>query len=145
MEHEVARWAVWGGAARRRAEVAEERRRGLPVLAYHRVADDGPQALSRYRVGPDAFEAQIELARRRHGYRAVGVSTNWRRFVDHAPIRSIGRPVMITLRRRLPGILLRQRGRCCADTDLRARSARRRATSSAAVRDGTHGAASRRG
>jgi len=93
MEHEVARWAVWGGAARRRAEVAEERRRRLPVLAYHRVADDGPQALSRYRVGPDAFEAQMSWLRR-HGYHAI-VSDELAWFVDHRhPF--VGRPVMIT-------------------------------------------------
>jgi peptidoglycan/xylan/chitin deacetylase (PgdA/CDA1 family) len=31
----------------------------LPVLMYHRIAADGPEALARYRISPTAFEAQM--------------------------------------------------------------------------------------
>jgi peptidoglycan/xylan/chitin deacetylase (PgdA/CDA1 family) len=31
----------------------------LPILMYHRIAADGPEALARYRISPAAFEAQM--------------------------------------------------------------------------------------
>ena len=51
IEVEVARHIVWGGAIARRADLAvTERHPQVPVLMYHRIADDGPvgaRALSR--------------------------------------------------------------------------------------------------
>lgn len=35
----------------------------FPILAYHRIATDGPDALARYRVAPATFEAQLKLLR----------------------------------------------------------------------------------
>jgi peptidoglycan/xylan/chitin deacetylase (PgdA/CDA1 family) len=36
----------------------------LPILMYHRVAPSGAAGLERYRVRPEAFEAQLDLLRR---------------------------------------------------------------------------------
>lgn len=94
MEHEVARCIVWGGAAARRSELANtQRHRRIPVLAYHRIADDGPPALARYRVGVAAFGAQLAWLRR-NGYHAI-VADELAWFLQRQqPL--VGRPVMIT-------------------------------------------------
>jgi peptidoglycan/xylan/chitin deacetylase (PgdA/CDA1 family) len=42
----------------------------LPILMYHRIAIDGPTALTRYRVAPDLFAAQMD-ALYRAGYHTV--------------------------------------------------------------------------
>ena len=42
----------------------------LPILMYHRIAPDGPNETARYRVSPEALEAQL-LHLRRSGYRSV--------------------------------------------------------------------------
>jgi peptidoglycan/xylan/chitin deacetylase (PgdA/CDA1 family) len=94
IEHEVARCIVWGGAVARRGELGKtERHRRMPVLAYHRIADDGPPALARYRVGAAAFATQMAWLRR-HGYHAI-VADELAWFLQHQhPF--VGRPVMIT-------------------------------------------------
>jgi peptidoglycan/xylan/chitin deacetylase (PgdA/CDA1 family) len=33
---------------------------GIPILAYHRIAADGPSELMQYRIAPDKFAAQLE-------------------------------------------------------------------------------------
>jgi peptidoglycan/xylan/chitin deacetylase (PgdA/CDA1 family) len=94
IEHEVARHVVWGGATARRAELANtERHQRIPVLAYHRIADDGPPALARYRVGAAAFGAQLSWLRR-NGYHAITADElAW--FLQHQhPF--VGRPVLFT-------------------------------------------------
>lgn len=71
IEHKVARYIVWGGAIARRTELAKtERHQHIPVLAYHRIADDGPTPLARYRVGAAAFRAQISWLRS-NGYHSI--------------------------------------------------------------------------
>jgi peptidoglycan/xylan/chitin deacetylase (PgdA/CDA1 family) len=94
IEHDVARSIVWGGAVARRSELGRtERHPCVPVLAYHRIADDGPAALARYRVGANAFAAQMAWLRR-HGYHAI-VADELAWFLAHQhPF--VGRPVMIT-------------------------------------------------
>jgi peptidoglycan/xylan/chitin deacetylase (PgdA/CDA1 family)/SAM-dependent methyltransferase len=94
IEHEVARYIVWGGASARRTELAgTERHQRIPVLAYHRVADAGPAALARWRVGVDAFAAQMSWLRRQ-GYHSIG-SAELAWFLERRhPF--VGRPVMIT-------------------------------------------------
>ncbi len=94
IEHEVARYVVWGGAMARRSDLAHtERHQRIPVLAYHRIADDGPPALARYRVGAAAFGAQMSWLRR-NGYHAI-VADELAWFLQHQhPF--VGRPVMIT-------------------------------------------------
>ena len=43
---------------------------GLPILAYHRVACDGPEALRPFRISPEDFEAQIAWLHA-HGYTGI--------------------------------------------------------------------------
>jgi peptidoglycan/xylan/chitin deacetylase (PgdA/CDA1 family) len=85
---------VWNGAVRTRREVESERRAAhVPVLMYHRIATDGPDALAKWRVSPEAFEHQLRFLRRR-GFRSIGVDQwDWRRrSLGYIP----GRPVMLT-------------------------------------------------
>jgi peptidoglycan/xylan/chitin deacetylase (PgdA/CDA1 family)/ubiquinone/menaquinone biosynthesis C-methylase UbiE len=94
IEHAVARFVVWGGATARRTELARtEQHQRLPVLAYHRIADSGPAALARWRVGAAAFEAQLRWLRR-NGYHAI-VSDELAWFLQHQHA-FVGRPLMIT-------------------------------------------------
>ncbi|MBI2737330.1 MAG: glycosyltransferase [Rhodospirillales bacterium] len=93
-EPEFARRVVWGGAVALRAEVqAAERTERLPILLYHRIADDGPHALARYRQRPAAFAEQIRWLRR-HGYHAVTSDDVLRHLTSGRPFE--GRPVLIS-------------------------------------------------
>ena len=91
---DVARQVVWGGAEARRGELRRnEVTNEVPVLMYHRVAEDGPSDLARFRVTPSQFDAQLRLLRRR-GYHSIS-SAELRWFIDaRQPIP--GRPVLIT-------------------------------------------------
>jgi len=61
----------WGGCRVTRTEAAHAwTTRHLPILSYHRIADDGPAALAPYRVAPARFERQLAYLRR-HGYRSI--------------------------------------------------------------------------
>jgi peptidoglycan/xylan/chitin deacetylase (PgdA/CDA1 family)/2-polyprenyl-3-methyl-5-hydroxy-6-metoxy-1,4-benzoquinol methylase len=63
----------WGGCAITRTEAANAWvTRALPILMYHRVAEDGPAELAPYRVAPALFERQLAYLRR-HGYRTITV------------------------------------------------------------------------
>jgi peptidoglycan/xylan/chitin deacetylase (PgdA/CDA1 family)/GT2 family glycosyltransferase len=85
---------VWGGAMARRADVqARETTERLPVLMYHRVAEEGPAELARYRTSPQAFMAQMSWLRR-HGYHAVTSSDVALHLAGGHPFK--GRPVFIT-------------------------------------------------
>jgi len=57
------------------------RARTLPVLAYHRVAPTGSDALRPWRLTPEEFDAQLRWLHDA-GYRSVGVD-DWRAWVDH--------------------------------------------------------------
>lgn len=93
-EPEFARRVVWAGAVALRAEVqAAERTDRLPILLYHRIADDGPDALARYRQTPGAFAEQMRWLRR-HGYHAVTSGDVLRHLVSGR--RFEGRPVLIS-------------------------------------------------
>jgi peptidoglycan/xylan/chitin deacetylase (PgdA/CDA1 family)/glycosyltransferase involved in cell wall biosynthesis/predicted TPR repeat methyltransferase len=94
LDAEIRRTVVWGGYAverdvANRTELVHE----VPVLMYHRVADDGPAALSRYRVSPERFEQQLAWLRR-NGYRGITLA-EWNTAVaERRPLA--GRPVLIT-------------------------------------------------
>ena len=93
-EPPYARHIVWDGAEVRRAEVrVTESTDRLPILTYHRIADDGPASLARYRVTPAAFAEQMRWLRR-HGYHAVTSGDVARQLASGRPFE--GRPVMIT-------------------------------------------------
>ncbi|MBR0697914.1 trifunctional glycosyltransferase/class I SAM-dependent methyltransferase/polysaccharide deacetylase [Bradyrhizobium lablabi] len=94
IEREVARFIVRNGAVRRRSEVRQsERRTHVPVLMYHRIATDGPEALARYRVNPDTFAEQM-LWLRRNGYHTIN-SEQLAWFVAN-DYSFEGRPLLIT-------------------------------------------------
>jgi peptidoglycan/xylan/chitin deacetylase (PgdA/CDA1 family)/2-polyprenyl-3-methyl-5-hydroxy-6-metoxy-1,4-benzoquinol methylase len=94
LDGEVARCVLWGGATARRADLfATESTDRAPVLLYHRVADDGPQELSRYRVSREQFLEQMRWLRRQ-GYHAISSADLASHFETALPFA--GRPVLIT-------------------------------------------------
>jgi peptidoglycan/xylan/chitin deacetylase (PgdA/CDA1 family)/GT2 family glycosyltransferase len=91
---EVARQVVWDGAVARRSELRRSATTNrLPILMYHRIAEDGPSDLACFRVSPQRFEAQLRLLRR-HGYHPIS-SAELRWFIG-ARHPMPGRPVLIT-------------------------------------------------
>jgi len=83
---EVARHFRWqgGGDAVRAVDVAFETDR-LPILMYHAVSDDGPNALARWRISPAQFDAQLRYLRGA-GFETASLD-EWRE------ARSNGRPL----------------------------------------------------
>ena len=80
----------WNGcAAFKRSELTDR----LPILMYHRVAPEGVSALDRYRVTPEAFEAQMGWLAA-NGYYATDLET-WRSAISQ--FRGLpGRAVILT-------------------------------------------------
>ena len=71
LEPHVAARVLWsGGAPRPDTAVAQTAR--LPILMYHRVAPAGNARMQRYRVSPEAFEAQLRYLRDA-GYYGIGL------------------------------------------------------------------------
>jgi glycosyltransferase involved in cell wall biosynthesis/peptidoglycan/xylan/chitin deacetylase (PgdA/CDA1 family) len=93
LEPQIEAGVVWGGAVVSRADIAGAETMRVPVLLYHRVADEGPSALSDYRVRPNAFEQQMRFLRR-HGYHTITSADLERHHRERCPMR--GRPVLIT-------------------------------------------------
>jgi glycosyltransferase involved in cell wall biosynthesis/peptidoglycan/xylan/chitin deacetylase (PgdA/CDA1 family) len=94
IEIEVARHIQWGGAVARRADLAAtERHQQVPVLLYHRIADDGPLRLARYVVSSDMFRAQMTWLRRNGYHTIVSEELAWFLSNNHP---FVGRPVMIS-------------------------------------------------
>ncbi|MPZ34170.1 MAG: glycosyltransferase [Rhodospirillales bacterium] len=93
-EPDFARHVVWGGAVVQRAQVqARERTDRLPILLYHRIAENGPADLARYRQAPAAFAEQMRWLRR-NGYHAVTSDDVARHLAAGRPFA--GRPVLIS-------------------------------------------------
>ena len=91
---DFARHVVWGGAVAQRADVARsERTDHLPILLYHRIAEDGPADLARYRQTPSAFAEQMRWLRR-NGYHAVTSDDVARHLGTGRPFA--GRPVLLS-------------------------------------------------
>lgn len=93
LEPRVARHVVWNGAVRTRADAEAEPAAAAPVLMYHRIAEDGPDALAPYRTSPAAFEHQLRFLRRR-GFHSLSPEA-WDA-AARSPLPLRGRPVMIT-------------------------------------------------
>jgi peptidoglycan/xylan/chitin deacetylase (PgdA/CDA1 family)/GT2 family glycosyltransferase/trans-aconitate methyltransferase len=94
LDGEVARCIVWGGATARRADLfASESTDQVPVLMYHRVAEDGPRELARYRVSRTQFLEQMRWLRRQ-GYHTISSADLAWHF--ESGLRLGGRPVLIT-------------------------------------------------
>lgn len=94
IEMGIARKIVWGGARALRRDVARsERRQHIPVLMYHSVADDGPAALTRFRLTPALFRSQMAWLRA-NGFHAIGSEQLEGAIANRQPF--VGRPVLIT-------------------------------------------------
>ncbi len=94
IERDVARYIVRGGVSELRACLrASGNTTALPVLMYHRIASDGPTALSRYRTCPIEFAKQIEYLRK-NGYYTPPVDELVECWRGGRPLP--GRPVLIT-------------------------------------------------
>lgn len=92
IDPEVRRYIVWDGAVVTRQQAQSESRARIPVLMYHRIAEDGPDALKSYRVSPEMFREQVRWLRR-NGYHTV-VSRTLPGYLCQQTFH--GRPVMIT-------------------------------------------------
>ncbi|WP_127753256.1 glycosyltransferase [Devosia sp. 1566] len=93
LETSLKRNIVWGGAILRRREVEHHRTWTLPILAYHRIATEGPEELRQWRVGPGEFEKQMRLLRA-NGYHAI--SSEHLIGLRRSGRSLNGRPVLIT-------------------------------------------------
>lgn len=94
MDVDVAKHIISGPAGvAREAAWATEVTTSVPILMYHRIAEDGPAALRRFRTPPEMFRKQMQFLRR-HGYYAVTAPTLANLLRSGKPIQ--GRPVMLT-------------------------------------------------
>ena len=73
--------------------VASKQACSVPILMYHRIAEDGPASLARYRVAPDLFAAQI-AALHRAGYRTVRLEQWIGAIIRNEPMP--GQPIILT-------------------------------------------------
>lgn len=90
LERRIERGVVWDGAIRTsEAALRGENATTLPILCYHRVAEDGPEALA----PPRAFEQQVRWLRR-HGYYSVSIDQWLDAMRRNLPLP--GRPVLVT-------------------------------------------------
>ncbi len=94
IEVEVARQILWDGAITRRADLAvTDRHQQVPVLMYHRIADEGPVGLAPYRVSSEMFRAQMTWLRRNGYHTIVSEELAWHLANNHP---FVGRPVVIS-------------------------------------------------
>lgn len=85
---------VWDSVVTGRKQAyLNERTSSLPVLMYHSIGNDFPEALNRYQTTPEAFADQMRLLRR-HGYYTVHSSELVRRLSQARTLP--GRPIAIT-------------------------------------------------
>jgi peptidoglycan/xylan/chitin deacetylase (PgdA/CDA1 family)/2-polyprenyl-3-methyl-5-hydroxy-6-metoxy-1,4-benzoquinol methylase len=85
----------WSGAVvtRREANHAWTTRQ-LPILMYHRIAEDGPAELAEFRVAPAQFERQL-IYLKRHGYNSITLD-QWFRSQRRGEAAFAGRAVILT-------------------------------------------------
>ena len=86
----------WGGCV---VTAAEARHcwvtREVPVLMYHRVANDGPAELAPYRISPEAFERQLAWLQR-YGFHSMSLDDYFKLWFTRN-IRDIpGKPIVLT-------------------------------------------------
>lgn len=86
----VASQVRWRGG--RELPVAD-RWHDFPILAYHRIAIDGPDALARYRVAPATFEEQLKLLRA-EGWQGISMQRLMQAMMEKLPVPK--RSVMFT-------------------------------------------------
>jgi GT2 family glycosyltransferase/peptidoglycan/xylan/chitin deacetylase (PgdA/CDA1 family)/2-polyprenyl-3-methyl-5-hydroxy-6-metoxy-1,4-benzoquinol methylase len=93
LDDTIARGVVWNGAIRTRSSLRDVNTYKVPVLMYHRVGDDGPAELARWRVSPKVFEHQLRFLRRR-GYRSLSME-EWSYGAAQRGVLS-GRPIILS-------------------------------------------------
>ena len=69
--------------------------REVPILMYHRIAEDGPNQLAPYRVSPTALERQLAYLQR-HGYHSIGLEDYYDAWFERGVRELPGRPVIFT-------------------------------------------------
>jgi peptidoglycan/xylan/chitin deacetylase (PgdA/CDA1 family) len=90
----ISRMVVWDGFVTTRDEAARnEVTEFLPVLMYHRIAEDGDEQLARFRTSPEVFESHLAYLRR-HGYYGVTLRQWWYHMSRRMPLD--GRAVLLT-------------------------------------------------
>ncbi len=72
---------------------AQEAEFQLPILMYHRIADEGAVGLAQWRLSPRLFEQQLDWLKQ-HGYRSIDTREWLNALSDRHP--PPGRPVLIT-------------------------------------------------
>ncbi|NKL62365.1 glycosyltransferase [Rhizobium leguminosarum] len=94
LDADVAKHIIWGPAGVNR-EVAwtTEVTTSVPILMYHRIAEQGPAALRRFRTPPEIFRKQMQFLRRQ-GFYTLTAQTLADLLRSGKPIQ--GRPVMLT-------------------------------------------------
>jgi peptidoglycan/xylan/chitin deacetylase (PgdA/CDA1 family) len=73
--------------------MADAQTSSVPILMYHRIANDGPPGLKRWRVAPELFDAQMN-ALRRAGYQTITLAEWADAIVQQRPVQ--GEPVVLT-------------------------------------------------
>ncbi|MFC1701318.1 polysaccharide deacetylase family protein [Pseudomonadota bacterium] len=67
----------------------------IPVLMYHRVADNGPEKLAPYRIDPELFEQQLAYLQR-YGYHDATIDEVNKLWLDSELQFTPGKPVVFT-------------------------------------------------
>lgn len=94
LDADVAKHIIWGPAGVDRGSAwTNEATTSVPVLMYHRIALDGPDALRRFRVAPEVFRKQMQFLRRQ-GYYTLTAQNLAALLREGKPIQ--GRPVVLT-------------------------------------------------
>ncbi|MBD2109856.1 trifunctional glycosyltransferase/class I SAM-dependent methyltransferase/polysaccharide deacetylase [Nodosilinea sp. FACHB-13] len=84
---------LWQGGTPQKTEAQSIVTDRLPILMYHRVAPEGAAAINRWRVTPEAFEAQLSYLRDA-GYYTVPLETWQRAIITKNPLP--GRAILLT-------------------------------------------------
>ncbi|MBB4521224.1 UNVERIFIED_ORG: peptidoglycan/xylan/chitin deacetylase (PgdA/CDA1 family)/GT2 family glycosyltransferase [Rhizobium sophorae] len=94
LDADVAKHIIWGPAGTERgAAWTTEVTTSVPILMYHRIAEEGPAALQRFRTPPEIFRKQMQFLRRQ-GYYSVTAQNLANLLRSGKPIQ--GRPVMLS-------------------------------------------------
>ncbi len=86
----------WGGCVVTAAEARHRWATGdVPVLMYHRIANDGPVELGPYRISPEGFERQLAWLQR-YGFHSMSLDDYFNLWFKRN-IRDIaGKPIVLT-------------------------------------------------
>jgi peptidoglycan/xylan/chitin deacetylase (PgdA/CDA1 family)/SAM-dependent methyltransferase len=69
--------------------------REVPILMYHRIANDGPAELAPYRIAPEAFERQLAWLQR-YGYHSISLDDYSKLWFTQNSRKIPGKPIVLT-------------------------------------------------